>query len=41
VAQKCRLFSSPPIDFMAKHGSKGVVGGGAAEGGALHQVVVA
>jgi hypothetical protein len=41
VAQKCRLFSSPPIDFMAKHGSKGVVGGGSADGGAMHQVVVA
>ena len=40
-AQKCRLFSYPPIDFMAKHGIKGVVGGGSAEGDAMHKVVVA
>jgi alkanesulfonate monooxygenase SsuD/methylene tetrahydromethanopterin reductase-like flavin-dependent oxidoreductase (luciferase family) len=29
------------IDFMARHGIKGVVGGGSAEGGAMHRVVVA
>jgi alkanesulfonate monooxygenase SsuD/methylene tetrahydromethanopterin reductase-like flavin-dependent oxidoreductase (luciferase family) len=29
------------LDFMAKHGIKGVVGGGSAEGGAMHRVVVA
>ncbi|MBI3329298.1 MAG: LLM class flavin-dependent oxidoreductase [Nitrospinae bacterium] len=28
------------LDFMAKHGIKGVVGGGSAEGGAMHRVVV-
>jgi alkanesulfonate monooxygenase SsuD/methylene tetrahydromethanopterin reductase-like flavin-dependent oxidoreductase (luciferase family) len=28
------------LDFMAKHGIKGVVGGGSAEGGAMHKVVV-
>ena len=29
------------MDFMAKHGIKGVVGGGSAEGGAMHRVVIA
>src|SRR5262245_46968752 len=29
------------IDFMASHGIKGVVGGGSAEGGAMHKVVMA
>jgi alkanesulfonate monooxygenase SsuD/methylene tetrahydromethanopterin reductase-like flavin-dependent oxidoreductase (luciferase family) len=29
------------MDFMAKHGIKGMVGGGSAEGGAMHRVVVA
>jgi alkanesulfonate monooxygenase SsuD/methylene tetrahydromethanopterin reductase-like flavin-dependent oxidoreductase (luciferase family) len=29
------------IDFMAAHGIKGVVGGGSAEGGAMHRVVMA
>jgi alkanesulfonate monooxygenase SsuD/methylene tetrahydromethanopterin reductase-like flavin-dependent oxidoreductase (luciferase family) len=29
------------IDFMATHGIKGVVGGGSAEGGAMHRVVLA
>jgi alkanesulfonate monooxygenase SsuD/methylene tetrahydromethanopterin reductase-like flavin-dependent oxidoreductase (luciferase family) len=29
------------LDFMAKHGIKGVVGGGSAEGGAMHKVVLA
>ncbi len=28
------------LDFMAQHGIKGVVGGGSAEGGAMHRVVV-
>ena len=28
------------IDFMARYGIKGVVGGGSAEGGAMHRVVV-
>ena len=27
------------LDFMAKHGIKGMVGGGSAEGGAMHKVV--
>ena len=27
------------LDFMAKHGIKGVIGGGVAEGGAMHRVV--
>jgi alkanesulfonate monooxygenase SsuD/methylene tetrahydromethanopterin reductase-like flavin-dependent oxidoreductase (luciferase family) len=29
------------MDFMAKHGIKGMVGGGSAEGGAMHRVVLA
>ncbi len=29
------------LDFMAKHGIQGVVGGGSAEGGAMHKVVLA
>jgi alkanesulfonate monooxygenase SsuD/methylene tetrahydromethanopterin reductase-like flavin-dependent oxidoreductase (luciferase family) len=29
------------LDFMAQHGIKGVVGGGSAEGGAMHRVVLA
>ncbi|MDA0770743.1 MAG: hypothetical protein BZY79_06510 [SAR202 cluster bacterium Casp-Chloro-G4] len=29
------------LDFMAKHGIKGVIGGGVAEGGAMHRVVEA
>ena len=29
------------MDFMAKHGIQGLVGGGSAEGGAMHQVVMA
>src|SRR6266852_6874976 len=29
------------MDFMAKHGIQGVVGGGSAEGGAMHRVVLA
>jgi alkanesulfonate monooxygenase SsuD/methylene tetrahydromethanopterin reductase-like flavin-dependent oxidoreductase (luciferase family) len=29
------------MDFMAKHGIKGMVGGGSAEGGAMHRVVMA
>lgn len=29
------------LDFMAKHGIQGVVGGGSAEGGAMHNVVLA
>ncbi len=29
------------MDFMAKHGIQGLVGGGSAEGGAMHQVVLA
>jgi len=29
------------IDFMARHGIQGVVGGGSAEGGAMHRVVLA
>jgi alkanesulfonate monooxygenase SsuD/methylene tetrahydromethanopterin reductase-like flavin-dependent oxidoreductase (luciferase family) len=28
------------LDFMAKHGIQGVVGGGSAEGGAMHKVMV-
>src|SRR5580704_7593824 len=32
--------SERALDFMAKHGIKGAVGGGAAEGGAMHNVVV-
>lgn len=29
------------LDFMAKHSIKGIIGGGVAEGGAMHQVVAA
>jgi alkanesulfonate monooxygenase SsuD/methylene tetrahydromethanopterin reductase-like flavin-dependent oxidoreductase (luciferase family) len=32
--------SSRALDFMAKHGIQGMVGGGSAEGGAMHKVVV-
>ena len=32
--------SQHALDFMAKHGIKGVVGGGSAEGGAMHRVVL-
>ena len=28
------------LDFMAKHGIQGLIGGGSAEGGAMHKVVV-
>jgi len=33
--------SARALDFMAKHGIQGVVGGGSAEGGAMHKVVLA
>ncbi|MBV9863328.1 MAG: LLM class flavin-dependent oxidoreductase [Alphaproteobacteria bacterium] len=33
--------SQRALDFMAKHGIKGLVGGGSAEGGAMHNVVLA
>ena len=29
------------LDFMAKHGIQGIIGGGVAEGGAMHQVIEA
>ena len=29
------------LDFMAKHGIKGIIGGGVAEGGAMHRVIEA
>ena len=29
------------LDFMARHGIKGIIGGGVAEGGAIHDVIVA
>ena len=32
--------SERALDFMAKHGIQGLVGGGSAEGGAMHQVVL-
>ena len=32
--------SDRALDFMAKHGIKGLVGGGSAEGGAMHSVVL-
>jgi alkanesulfonate monooxygenase SsuD/methylene tetrahydromethanopterin reductase-like flavin-dependent oxidoreductase (luciferase family) len=32
--------SSRALDFMAKHGIQGMVGGGSAEGGAMHKVVM-
>jgi alkanesulfonate monooxygenase SsuD/methylene tetrahydromethanopterin reductase-like flavin-dependent oxidoreductase (luciferase family) len=33
--------STRALDFMAKHGIQGLVGGGAAEGGPMHKVVLA
>jgi alkanesulfonate monooxygenase SsuD/methylene tetrahydromethanopterin reductase-like flavin-dependent oxidoreductase (luciferase family) len=33
--------STRALDFMAKHGIQGLVGGGSAEGGAMHNVVLA
>jgi alkanesulfonate monooxygenase SsuD/methylene tetrahydromethanopterin reductase-like flavin-dependent oxidoreductase (luciferase family) len=33
--------STRALDFMAKHGIQGLVGGGSAEGGAMHNVVMA
>src|SRR3954468_6889367 len=33
--------SERALDFMAKHGIQGLVGGGSAEGGAMHNVVLA
>src|SRR5689334_24206545 len=33
--------SERALDFMAKHGIQGMVGGGSAEGGAMHKVVLA
>jgi len=33
--------SARALDFMAKHGIQGLVGGGSAEGGAMHSVVLA
>src|SRR6266704_6655685 len=33
--------SARALEFMAKHGIQGLVGGGSAEGGAMHQVVLA
>jgi alkanesulfonate monooxygenase SsuD/methylene tetrahydromethanopterin reductase-like flavin-dependent oxidoreductase (luciferase family) len=32
--------SARALDFMAKHGIQGLIGGGSAEGGAMHQVVL-
>src|SRR2546430_16389013 len=32
--------SARALDFMAKHGIQGLVGGGSAEGGAMHQVML-
>src|SRR5579863_692918 len=32
--------STRALDFMAKHGIQGMVGGGSAEGGAMHKVVL-
>lgn len=39
--QPIQSATSRGLDFMAKHGIKGVIGGGVAEGGAMHQVVEA
>ena len=33
--------SERALDFMAKHGIKGLIGGGSAEGGAMHRTVLA
>jgi alkanesulfonate monooxygenase SsuD/methylene tetrahydromethanopterin reductase-like flavin-dependent oxidoreductase (luciferase family) len=39
--QPIQSASQRALDFMAKHGIKGVIGGGSAEGGAVHSVVLA
>lgn len=39
--QPVQSASQRALDFMAQHGIKGVVGGGSAEGGAMHSVVMA
>ena len=38
--QPIQSGSARALDFMAKHGIQGMVGGGSAEGGAMHKVVV-
>ena len=38
--QPIQSASQRGLDFMAKHGIKGIIGGGVAEGGAMHEVVV-
>ena len=37
--QPIQSASPRALDFMAKHGIKGIIGGGVAEGGAMHKVV--
>jgi alkanesulfonate monooxygenase SsuD/methylene tetrahydromethanopterin reductase-like flavin-dependent oxidoreductase (luciferase family) len=38
--QPIQSGSGRALDFMAKHGIQGVIGGGSAEGGIVHQVMV-
>jgi alkanesulfonate monooxygenase SsuD/methylene tetrahydromethanopterin reductase-like flavin-dependent oxidoreductase (luciferase family) len=38
--QPIQSGSARALDFMAKHGIKGVIGGGSAEGGAVHKAMV-
>ena len=37
--QPIQSASQRALDFMARHGIKGIIGGGVAEGGAMHKVV--
>ena len=39
--QPIQSASQRALDFMARHGIKGIIGGGVAEGGAMHKVVEA
>ena len=40
AGSRSRAASTRALDFMAKHGIQGMVGGGSAEGGAMHKVVL-
>lgn len=39
--QPIQSASARGLDFMARHGIKGIIGGGVADGGAMHQVIEA
>ena len=40
AGSRSRAASARALEFMAKHGIQGMVGGGSAEGGAMHKVVL-